>query len=206
MDARDELVLSHDAGRRSGSYFGPLSMPNPVADAKAPKKQECTVQSLYFSGATLLVVYPIGLAVFAVNGSWVLFALWLLLVPGLKWGYVRFFPRLSKWKGYGSVEDQLPAVVSKTRVEVTAYSVLGCPFCPIVERRLDALQKEMDFSLTKIDLTLKPLLSATKMIRSVPVVEVGNDRLIGNATTQQLAQLIARAQASGPSGPPTAIQ
>lgn len=163
------------------------------------KKQECTVQSLYFSGVTVLLVYPVGLIMFALRGSWILFAMWLFLVPGLKWGYVRFFPLLSKWKGYGSVEDWPPAAVSKTRVEVTAYSLLGCPFCPIVERRLEALQKEMDFSLTKIDLTLKPQLSASKMIRSVPVVEVGKERLVGNATTQQLAQLIGRAQASGSS-------
>lgn len=174
-------------------------MLNSGTSPEAPKKQECTVQSLYFSGATVLVVYPIGLAVFAVRESWILFGLWLLLVPGLKWGYVRLFPRLSKWKGYGSVEDQLPTAVPKTRVEVTAYSVLGCPFCPIVERRLEALQKQMDFSLIKIDLTLRPQMSASKMIRSVPVVEVGNDRLIGNATTKQLAELIGRAQASGPS-------
>jgi predicted DsbA family dithiol-disulfide isomerase len=85
-------------------------------------------------------------------------------------------------------------------VAVTAYSLLGCPFCPIVERRLEALQKDMDFSLTKIDLTLKPHLSASKLIRSVPVVEVGNERLIGNVTTQQLAELIGRAQATGLSG------
>lgn len=170
------------------------------AGAKAPKKQECTVKSLYFSGAMVLVVYPIGLATFALKRSWIPLVLWLLIVPGLKWGYLRVFPRLSKWKGYGSVDDQRPAaIVPNARVEVTAYSVLGCPFCPIVERRLEALQKEMDFSLTKIDLTLRPQLSASKMIRSVPVVEVGNRRLIGNATTQQLAQLIGGAPASAPS-------
>jgi hypothetical protein len=65
-----------------------------------------------------------------------------------------------------------------------------------VEQRLKTLQAEMDFTLTKIDLTLKPQLAASRGIRSVPVVEVGADRLIGNATTEQLAHLIGCAQAS----------
>ena len=62
-----------------------------------------------------------------------------------------------------------------------------------MKRRLEALQREMDFTLTKIDLTFKPQVAASKGIRSVPVVEVGKERLIGNATTEQLAQLIAGA-------------
>jgi predicted DsbA family dithiol-disulfide isomerase len=84
--------------------------------------------------------------------------------------------------------------VRKARVEVTYYSLLGCPFCPIVKQRLETLQKEMDFIAT-IDLTLKPQMPASNGIRSVPVVEVGKERLVGNATTEQLAQLIASAQA-----------
>jgi hypothetical protein len=35
-----------------------------------------------------------------------------------------------------------------------------------------------------------------KGIRSVPVVEVGDHRLVGNSTTEQLAALIARGQAA----------
>jgi hypothetical protein len=34
----------------------------------------------------------------------------------------------------------------------------------------------------------------TKGIRSVPVVEVGDHRLVGNSTTEQLAELIAVGQ------------
>jgi hypothetical protein len=92
------------------------------------------------------------------------------LVPSLKWAYLRFFPSASKWLGYGRVDDKLPANVTKASVEVTYYSLLGCPFCPIVEQRLKTLQAEMDFTLTTIDLTFKPQLSASKGIRSVPVV------------------------------------
>jgi glutaredoxin len=169
-------------------------MKNSARTSETVKKQECTVQSLYFSGIIFLVLYPVGLAFFAYRANWAALLLWLVFLPCLKWAYLRFFPRLSKWKGYGSLDDKLPASVKKARVEVTYYSLLGCPFCPIVKRRLEALQREMDFTLTKIDLTFKPRVAASKGIRSVPVVEVGKDRLIGNATTEQLAQLIAGAQ------------
>lgn len=166
-------------------------MKNSVKASGPVKKQECTVQSLYLSGAIFLVLYPVGLGFFAYKADWTALLLWLVFLPCLKWAYLRFFPRISKWKGYGSVEDKLPPMVKKTRVEVTYYSLLGCPFCPIVERRLETLQREMNFTLTRIDLTLKPQTAASKGIRSVPVVEVGKDRLTGNATTEQLAQLLA---------------
>lgn len=87
--------------------------------------------------------------------------------------------------------------MNKAHVEVAFYCHSNCPFCPIVNRRLEALQREMNFTLTKTDLTFKPQLAASKGIRSVPVVEVRKERLIGNATTEQLAQLIAGAQTSG---------
>ena len=159
-------------------------------------KQACTVSSLYVSGATVAILYPAVLVFLAYTSRWPAFVLWLVIVPCLKWASVRFFPRISKWRGYGSVEDKLPTRMEKAGVEVTFYSLLGCPFCPIVAQRLDALQKEMNFSLAKIDLTLKPQLAAAKGIRSVPVVEVGKDRLVGNATSEQLAKLIAQGQAA----------
>ncbi len=166
---------------------------------KTTQKQQCTVLSLYFSGAVGVIFYVAGLVFFAHRANWTDLLLWLLFLPCLKWAYLRFFPRISKWTGYGRVDDKLPASTKKARVAVTYYSLLGCPFCPIVERRLRTLQKEMDFTLTTIDLTLKPQISASKGIRSVPVVEVGEERLVGNATTEGLAQLIGRAQACAPS-------
>jgi glutaredoxin len=162
-------------------------------------KQECTVLSLYFSGAVGVILYVAGLAFFAYSADWRDLLLWLVFLPCLKWAYLRFFPRISKWTAYGRVVDKLPARVKRARVEVTYYSLLGCPFCPIVEKRLKILQKEMDFTLTTIDLTLKPRFSASKGIRSVPVVEVGKDRLVGNATSEQLAKLIGHAQSCEPS-------
>ncbi len=170
-------------------------MKNVAHDPKTAAKQECTVLSLYVSGAMFATGYLIGLVFFAYRANWTALLLWSILLPCLKWAYLRFFPRISKWRGYGSVDDKLPANMKKARIEVKFYSLLGCPFCPIVESRLKALQKEMDFTLTTVDLTLKARISARKGIRSVPVVEAGQYRLVGNATTEQLAQLVSRPQA-----------
>ncbi|MGB6941288.1 MAG: hypothetical protein WBE37_02675 [Bryobacteraceae bacterium] len=164
----------------------------------ANRKQQCTVRSLYLSGLAGALGYLAGLVYFACVANWMAVLSWLVLIPILKWAYQRFFPQISKWRGYGPVGDKLPASVKRSSAEVTYYFLLGCPFCPIVEARLKILQKDMDFTLSKIDLTLKPQLAASKGIQSVPVVEVGQDRLIGNATTEQLAQLIGRAQAIAP--------
>lgn len=174
-------------------------MNNVARNPETAKQQQCTVRSLYFSGVVGAIGYVVGIVFFAYQAQWAALLLWLLLLPSLKWAKLRFFPRTSKWWGYGRVDDKLPASVKKARVEVTYYSLLGCPFCPIVERRLKTLQKEMDFTLTKIDLTLKPQISASRGIRSVPIVEVGEDRLIGNATTEQLARLVGGARANDPS-------
>jgi hypothetical protein len=53
------------------------------------------------------------------------------------------------------------------------------------------LQKQMGFTLEIFDVTLRPQMLLSKGIRSVPVVEVGDHRLVGNSTTEQLAVLIA---------------
>ena len=49
----------------------------------------------------------------------------------------------------------------------------------------------MGFELRREDVTLRPDLVRAKRIRSVPIVEVGDRRLVGHATSQQLARLIA---------------
>jgi glutaredoxin len=164
---------------------------NFARESKTAKKQECTVRSLYFSGAVGVIGYAAGLVFLTYRADWPALLLWLILLPCLKWAYLQFFPRLSALKGYGTVSDIAPATVTPSNVEVIYYSLLGCPFCPIVERRLKILQEKMDFTLTKVNLTLSPQMAAARGIRSVPVVEVGTHRLIGNVTTEQLAQLIA---------------
>lgn len=170
-------------------------MINPTQTSGIARKQECTVQSLYYSWAVFATVYLVGLVFFASKAHWMGLLGWLVLLPCARWASLKLSRQMSRWKVYGNVDDKLPASVEKARVEVTYYSLLGCPFCPIVKQRLETLQKEMDFTLTKIDLTLKPQMAASRGIQSVPVVEVGKERLMGNATTEQLAQLIAGAPA-----------
>jgi glutaredoxin len=157
-------------------------------------KQECTVRGMQRTWAGYLA----GIALLVYFRNWIGLLLWLPLVPILKWVYMQLFPRFSRFIGYGRVDDKLPADVRPSHAVVTFYSALGCPFCPIVLQRLEVLQKTMGFTLEKIDVTLKPQLLSSKGIRSVPVVEVGENRLVGHATTEQLAQLIGSSKESEP--------
>lgn len=160
----------------------------------ALKKQECNVTGLVLSW----VGYLAGLAVLAYGHHWLGGLLWLVVVPCVRWALFRYFPSISRFLGYGWIDDKLPAKVGRARVAVTFYSFFSCPFCPIVLQRLETLQKEMDFTLERIDVTLKPQILLSKGISTVPVVEVGKHRLVGNATTEQLAEFIALARPSEP--------
>jgi len=75
--------------------------------------------------------------------------------------------------GYGRITDEPARTVAPAPVKVTLYTALGCPFCPLLEQRIESLQKTMNFSLGKIDVTLRPDLLASKGIRSVPASAVG---------------------------------
>jgi len=92
--------------------------------------------------------------------------------------------------GYGSVADQPAKNLRRTNTKVTLYTGVGCPFCPIVKRRLTELQSKMGFELNEIDVTFKPELLIAKGIRALPVVEIGKSQWIGNATSEQLANFI----------------
>jgi len=61
------------------------------------------------------------------------------------WLYVRYFPSVSRFMGYGSVADQEATNVRPSHSKVTFYTGLGCPFCPLVKRRLHELQSKMGF-------------------------------------------------------------
>ena len=152
---------------------------------KALLPQECPLAFLYLTCA----LYVAGLIYFPIRGDYVLAGAWLVAFPLALWGYVRVFPSISQFLGYGRVDDIAGSGPSESTQTVTMYSSLGCPFCPIVEERLRALKEEMGFELRHVDVTLKPALARAKKIRSVPVVEVGERRLVGHATTQQLATL-----------------
>ena len=151
--------------------------------------QQCSVSGLIISWAG----YATGVAFFAWQRNWMAGLSWLVLVPLIRWILFRNFPSVSRFFGYGRVDDQLPSQLSATPLTVTFYSFFSCPFCPIVLRRLEALEHDMGFTLERIDISLKPEILIRKKIRSVPVVEAGGERLVGNATSEQLAVFIAHA-------------
>jgi glutaredoxin len=160
------------------------------------KKQQCNVAGLALSW----IVYPAGLGYFFFQRQWVLGLLWMVGVPSLRWAQFHFFPHISRFLGYGRIVDKFApspqphANPPAAPVVVDFYSFFSCPFCPIVLARLQALQKQMGFTLKTFDVTLNPQMLMAKGIRSVPVVEVGDHRLVGNSTTEQLAGLIALGQ------------
>jgi glutaredoxin len=154
------------------------------------KPQQCSVLGLALSWVTYLAA----LVFLAYERHWAGGVLWLVLVPSVRLALFRYFPDVSRFLGYGRVDDAIPAQVNRAPVAVTFYSFFSCPFCPMVLQRLEALQKKMDFTLETIDVTFRPQILMNKRIRSVPVVEVGTNRLVGNATTEELAKLIGLAQ------------
>jgi len=113
------------------------------------------------------------------------------LYSDFSWLYVRYFPAISQYMGYGSVEDRAATVVAPVAGIVTLYTGLGCPFCPIVKCRLTELQSKMSFELREVDITFKPELLISKGIRTLPVIEIGAAKWVGNGTSLQLAQFIS---------------
>lgn len=160
------------------------------------KNQQCNVAGLALSW----IGYVAGLGYFSYQHQWVGALLWMVAVPCLRWALFHFFPHISRFLGYGRIVDkfapfpQMHSNSSAAPVAVSFYSFFSCPFCPIVLARLEALQRQMGFTLKTFDLTLRPQTVMAKGIRSVPVVEVGDHRLVGNSTTEQLAALIALGQ------------
>ena len=150
-------------------------------------KQQCYLAMIYLNWIVLAGV----LGFFIFKGFYVLALAWLALLPLAMWAYIRVFPSLSQFMGYGRVDDQPAQRLGRVPTKVTLYTALGCPFCPVVKRRLMALREQMEFSLEEVDVTLDPGLLIAKGIRAVPVVEAGDRRLAGNATSEQLAELIS---------------
>ena len=150
-------------------------------------KQQCYLINIYlnwlvYAGGFLYLIYIDKLP----------FALfWIVWLPFTLWIYLRIFPSVSRWFGYGSVDDELAKNLESSLRSVTLYTSLGCPFCPIVSNRLESLKEEMGFELKLIDVTLRPELLRKKGIKAVPVVEIGERTLVGNATSLQLAQFIS---------------
>lgn len=123
-----------------------------------------------------------------------------MLVVGVmaQLAYIRWFPHISRWIGYGSVADEAATVSSKPKSapRVTLYTANVCPFCPIVRRRLMQLRRDFPFELDEVDVTFRPQLLRQKGFSSVPVVEANGRFWVGNATSAQLLDFLAQAQAS----------
>jgi glutaredoxin len=149
-------------------------------------KQQCHIVFVY--GSWLVLVC--GLLFYLIQGNILQAVLWVCFIALFLWLYVRFFPSLSRYMGYGSVADQPAKDIRPSSAKVFLYTGLGCPFCPLVKRRLNELQSTMGFELNEMDITLKPDILIAKGIRALPVVEVGGARWVGNATSQQLASFI----------------
>jgi glutaredoxin len=150
-------------------------------------KQQCNIAFIYGSWFILLC----GLVFYLIQGNVLQAVLWVFFIALFLWLYVRYFPSVSRFMGYGSVADQQATNVQPSHVKVIFYTGLGCPFCPLVKRRLHELQSRMGFELSEIDITLKPDVLIAKGIRALPVVEVAEARWVGNATSEQLATFIA---------------
>jgi glutaredoxin len=149
-------------------------------------KQQCHISFVY--GSWLILAG--GIIFYLLRGNYLQASLWLFFVALFLWLYVRYFSFLARYMGYGSVQDQPATKVERTSVRVVLYTGVGCPFCPIVERRLKELQSKMDFDLGHVDITLKPGLLVSKGIRALPVIEIGDAQWVGNGTSEQLAQFI----------------
>ncbi len=112
--------------------------------------------------------------------------------------YIRWFPRIARWFGYGSVADvptELRSFVA-TMPRVTLYTANVCPFCPIVSRRLNELKRQIPFELEEVDVTFQPKIVRQKGLRSAPVIETDGRFLVGNATSTQIAAFLTEAAGS----------
>src|SRR5579871_4885006 len=102
------------------------------------KEQHCNVAGLALSW----IGYVAGLGYFSYRREWFFALLWMVGILGLRWTLFHFFPRISRFLGYGRIVDKLayisPATANPgaTPVIVNFYSFFSCPFCPIVLARL----------------------------------------------------------------------
>ena len=153
-------------------------------------KQECKLVMIWLTWLGLPVL-AIGMGL--IQGWWA--AVFILIVGVFaQVFYIKFFPRISKLLGYGSVEDVAIEPTQKTKISsiVTLYTVNVCPFCPIVKQRLVELQRDLEFKLNEVDITFNPNLIKEKGFRSVPVIEIDGEYWIGNATSALLLSFLTK--------------
>ena len=151
-----------------------------------PLPQRCAIVFVYLQW----LIVAVAVVVLAVERLWLGVIVGLVAAPAAIYGYVRVFPRISRAMGYGSVADVAADPTTWAPGRVVLYTGVGCPFCPIMEKRLRALQSSMGFELEVIDVTARPDLVGRKRIGSVPMLEVDGRRHSGCMTSQQLATFI----------------
>jgi glutaredoxin len=151
-------------------------------------KQQCNISFVYGSW----FIFLCGLIFYIVKGDYLLACFWVLFIALFLWFYIRNFSSLSRFMGYGSVEDTPAKNIQNVNTKVVFYTGVGCPFCPIVKRRLTELQHTMGFELKEIDITLRPEVLIKKGIRALPMIEVGESQWVGNATSDQLVTFITK--------------
>jgi Glutaredoxin-like domain (DUF836) len=149
-------------------------------------KQQCHISFVY--GSWLILVC--GFTFYIIQGRYLQAGFWVFFTALFLWLYVRYFPKLSRYMGYGSVADQPAKNTQPINTKVFLYTGIGCPFCPLVKKRLVELSVKMGFELIEIDVTFKPDILKAKGIRALPVIEVAKALWVGNATSEQLATFI----------------
>jgi glutaredoxin len=153
-------------------------------------EQRCPLVNVWLAWVGL----PLLALVVGIRAGWIVGVVVLAAGVVFQMLYVLSFPRVSRLLGYGSVDD-VPATSAASPAtsvkRVTFYTASACPFCPIVRRRLVALQENSGFELEEVDVTFRPDLVRAKGLKGVPVVEANGQLLVGNATSQQLAAFLA---------------
>lgn len=104
-------------------------------------KQQCHMLMIYFSW----LVYGGGLIFLLWQGSWPFAAGRPVAGPAAEWLYIRYFPKYSAVMGYGTVADEPAQTAEAKPAHVTLYTALGCPFCPLVEQRLEESRMQLGF-------------------------------------------------------------
>ena len=109
-------------------------------------KQQCHISMIYLSWA----LYVGGLAASAWYSYWALGAVWLVTAPIIQWLYICRFQSLSASMGYGRITDEPARTVAPAPVKVTLYTALGCPYCRLLERRIESLQRTSGIALSPL--------------------------------------------------------
>ncbi|NOY56056.1 MAG: glutaredoxin [Actinobacteria bacterium] len=150
-------------------------------------KQQCSFWAVWLSWLGL----PLLAVILGLSAGWQVGVFVLLVGVAAQVAYVRWFPRISRWVGYGSVADEpVEAMPERAVTRVTLYTANVCPFCPLVRERLRRLQQELGFELDEVDVTFRPGLVRSKGFRAVPVVEIDGRQVVGNVTSARLAALL----------------